>query len=247
MSVNHQIDLNTLHRGDELRSAGVIALDVRISKRSRRIYLKVGRNRHIELVLPQHHSLNSGISFVEQNHHWLLRTLSRIVDIQPTPDEPPQVIHLRALSREFDVVYKESSAKTTRIKEQGDRVIVHVGQDNLWRPALQRWLHKTAKEQLIPLLNQVSKNTGLSYNRVTIRGQNKRWGSCSAGGNLSINYKLLFLEPEYVEYLFVHELCHTRQMNHSKKYWSLVEQYIPDYHIYDKGLRRMMDRLPAWV
>jgi len=77
-----------------------------------------------------------------------------------------------------------------------------------------------------------------SYNKVSIRNQRSRWGSCSSKGNLSFNYKILFLPDELADYLVVHELCHLQEMNHSKKFWTLVEISTPDYRQRIRALRR---------
>lgn len=69
----------------------------------------------------------------------------------------------------------------------------------------------------------------ISYGRITIRNQRTRWGSCSSKGNLNFNC-LLMLCPEYViDYVVIHELCHRVEMNHSKRFWDLVEKAMPDY------------------
>ncbi|MDO8582032.1 MAG: M48 family metallopeptidase [bacterium] len=71
---------------------------------------------------------------------------------------------------------------------------------------------------------------------VLIRNQKSRWGSCSAKGNLNFNYKIVFLPEPLADYLIVHELCHLAEMNHSKRFWALVSQKIPEH----KTLRRQM-------
>jgi predicted metal-dependent hydrolase len=75
-----------------------------------------------------------------------------------------------------------------------------------------------------------------SYKRVSVRNQKTRWGSCSKTGTLSFSYRLLFVPPEVRDYVLVHELCHTKEMNHSRRFWELVAQSVPNY----KALRRQL-------
>lgn len=70
---------------------------------------------------------------------------------------------------------------------------------------------------------------GVSYNRVTIRAQKTRWGSCSARGNLNFNWKLILMPLEVLDYVVVHELAHRIEMNHSDRFWVQVEKILPDY------------------
>lgn len=76
-----------------------------------------------------------------------------------------------------------------------------------------------------------------SYKRVAIRNQRSRWGSCSTLGNLNFNYKILFLSPELVDYIIVHELCHLQEFNHSKQFWDLVARALPEYATHKRVLR----------
>jgi len=78
-----------------------------------------------------------------------------------------------------------------------------------------------------------------AFNRVTIKNHSTKWGSCSSKGNLNFNSKIILLPPEIADYIIVHELCHLREMNHSSRFWQLVEQVIPDYALRRRALRRI--------
>ncbi len=79
--------------------------------------------------------------------------------------------------------------------------------------------------------------TGGNYTSITIRDQKSRWGSCSSRGTLSFNYRLIFAPPKVLDYVVVHELCHLTHMNHSKDFWNMVEQIMPEYKVYKTWLR----------
>ncbi len=91
-----------------------------------------------------------------------------------------------------------------------------------------------ARELTLARLTYFNQFYNFKFNRVFIRNQKSRWGSCSSRRNLSFNYKIIFLPPPLADYLIVHELCHLGQMNHSPNFWHLVALQIPDY----KKLRR---------
>lgn len=101
-------------------------------------------------------------------------------------------------------------------------------------------VEKMAEEALAvipPRVQEYAAVLGVSYGRITIRNQKCRWGSCSAKGNLNFNC-ILVKVPEYVrDYVIVHELCHRMEMNHSEKFWKLVESVLPDYRERRKWLK----------
>ena len=84
---------------------------------------------------------------------------------------------------------------------------------------------------------------GVSYGRITIRNQRSRWGSCSTKGNLNFNCLLMLTPPEVIDSVIVHELCHRKEMNHSKAFYAEVLRVFPDYWKWDKWLKENGDKL----
>jgi len=85
---------------------------------------------------------------------------------------------------------------------------------------------RKAKALLQKRLNQLSREYSLPYNKLTIRNQKTRWGSCSCKNNISLNYKLVLLPEELLDYVLVHELVHTKIKNHGTRYWSKLDSLI---------------------
>lgn len=101
-------------------------------------------------------------------------------------------------------------------------------------------VEKMAEEALAvipPKVQEYAAVLGVSYGRITIRNQKSRWGSCSAKGNLNFNCLLVNVPEDVRDYVIVHELCHRMEMNHSEKFWKLVEGVLPDYRERRKWLK----------
>ena len=97
---------------------------------------------------------------------------------------------------------------------------------------MQQWLRKAvttalahrAKELLPPRLKMLAAENGFTYNGCTVRNVHSRWGSCSAGKNISLSIYLAQLPNELIDYVLLHELCHTVEMNHSERFWALMDK-----------------------
>lgn len=96
---------------------------------------------------------------------------------------------------------------------------------------------KQAREKITEYVDYYGRKMGVSYGRIAIREQKTCWGSCSSKKNLNFNWKLILMPPEIMEYVVVHELSHLFEMNHSKKFWKIVETYLPDYKVRRKWLK----------
>lgn len=96
-----------------------------------------------------------------------------------------------------------------------------------------------AKKLVKKSLERLNKHYGFEYDRITIRDQSSRWGSCSTNKTLSFNYRIVSLPEEIQDYIVVHELCHLAEMNHSFRFWNLVGQTIPNYKYLRKKLKSL--------
>ncbi len=110
------------------------------------------------------------------------------------------------------------------------------------RKLLRAWFKQQAAQTLPARLTDFAARLGVRPQRVQIRDQKKRWGSCSTAGDISLNWRLVLLPPELADYVLVHELCHLRHMNHSSEFWALVASLIPDY---GRRRERIADLQPA--
>ena len=98
-------------------------------------------------------------------------------------------------------------------------------------------LKAKAKKVIPDRVSAFSEIMGVDYGHISIRSQKTRWGSCSSKGNLNFNCLLMLVPPEVMDYVIVHELCHRREMNHSKAFWQEVEKFIPDYKSHVRWLK----------
>ncbi len=102
---------------------------------------------------------------------------------------------------------------------------------------------QAAKEYIPKRVAYYAELLDVTYATISIRDQKTRWGSCSSKGNLSFSWRLILAPPKVLDYVVVHELCHRKEMNHSPRFWALVESIIPDYKIHRKWLKENGEKL----
>ena len=106
------------------------------------------------------------------------------------------------------------------------------------RAALERWYRRRARAEIGARLDAATARAGSRYAGLTIRGQRTRWASCSSSGAMSFNWRLLLAPPEILEYVVEHEVCHLELMDHSPRFWALLESRVPDWRRHAGWLRR---------
>jgi len=124
----------------------------------------------------------------------------------------------------------------TKIK-LGHEFVEQINDQRIINRTLNHWCKQKAKSIFNNKLQQLAELHGFHYQRLSIRAQKTRWGSCSHKKNINLNCKLLFMPEEVVRYVMIHELCHTIEMNHSNRFWALVEECDPMYKTHKKTLK----------
>ena len=226
---------------------------IRESKKAKRVILKMSPQMELEVVIPRGYDRGRIPGLVAAKSEWIEKTGRKLSARQPMDADrcfPPDRIHFRALDRVVVVACRPEPGSALSLRETGpDRLTVEGRldhQDGL-RLLLQDWLKYQGRLHLIPMLERLSAATGLSCRMVQIRNQKARWGSCSRRGAISLNAKILFFPWEYARYILLHELAHTRHLNHSPRFWSLVEELEPRYRELEDQLKDAWQYVPYWA
>lgn len=223
---------------------------VRYSARAKRLILKVDAWGGVEVVAPQGVKDSAVALFVSKHAQWVSETQARVHARRTVPvqhGEVPQTVALAALDEQWRVVWQPEAIKGFRVRQATHELVVSGVAAEQVPGVLQAWLQRHATRQLLPWLAEVAAECGIDYAKAGVRAQRSRWGSCSSRGHISLNRNLLFLSPDVVRYLFVHELSHIEQANHSPRFWALVAEHMPDYKVYDRVLRHGWDHVPRWA
>jgi hypothetical protein len=215
--------------GDE-----TIVAVVRESARTRRLRMVVRAGRSVELTVPRRTSTRALRQFVSENSDWLGEKIAAARARQPLLGlVQPGTVWLAgerlAVERgrgEKSVANRNGS--TLRISGPPDQIA----------GAIDRWYRREARERIEDSVAREAARLGISYERVSIRDQRTRWGSCSSRGTLSFSWRLVLSPPAVLEYVVAHELLHVREPNHSRRFWALLDRHRPGWREEAAWLRR---------
>jgi len=230
------------------REVGV-AWNVRISRRARRMSMRVFPGGRVEVIVPQGAGLPAVERFVARHRDWAERRSQELLQLAPQAAErQPEAVKIRLLDRQWSIEYVPGRrVRAEQVGESMLRVHAPAVTDRHASQALVPWVTHLARHELAHRLRPLAAELGIDYSRMTVRRQRTRWGSCSTRGTISLNVCLLFQRPEVVRYLMIHELCHRRHMNHSQRFWSLVASFEPGWKPLDVELLQGWRHVPAWV
>ncbi|MDP8218963.1 MAG: SprT family zinc-dependent metalloprotease [Candidatus Theseobacter exili] len=225
------------------------------SKKARNVLLKISLKDGLTVTVPRGYNKRFIRSILLKKRIWIERKLEevkvqrKLMQIENKEHLPDRIL-LKAINEEWVVSYQHDNNDRFLVLENSPGFLVLTGQvDNKEesKKALRKWVRNKAINHFVPWIRRVSEENGLPFERVSVRNQCSRWGSCSAKKNISINQRLLFVPDYLVRYVFVHELCHTIAPDHSSRFWSLVEQKEPDYKKMNSELRNAWKTLPLWM
>jgi predicted metal-dependent hydrolase len=226
---------------------------VRISTRARYPRLTVTPRDGLVVVVPRRWRGDPSL-LVAEKAEWARTALGRVASQRALHAAGPEallphVIEVRAFGETLPVEYRETASATLSARSRDGAVVVSGRIDDApgCLAALDRWLDRIARDRLLPLLDRTAAENGLAYAGARVRHQRTRWGSCSARRTISLNRNLVFLPPALVRSILLHELAHTRVLNHSARFWTLLEALDPDARAHRALMREAHDFVPAWA
>lgn len=213
-------------------------MDYQIKRSSRSLSLRISINAKAEVIVSAPKFMPEFMirKFVEAQKTWIESNLAKVKKNQVTVETD----ELYIFDKKYQVIINDQADKMG-IFVRGEKIFVN----NLSKktPAkiaqqIEEFLKKTASKYIATRTQILAKKMGISYQRISLRQQSSRWGSCSSHGNLNFNWRLVHYPPTIIDYVIIHELAHRLEMNHSKKFWEIVKKHDSEYLIHKGQLRK---------
>jgi predicted metal-dependent hydrolase len=207
-----------------------LAYTIRRSPRARRIRVKVDPYDGVEVVIPQRATKREAQAAIRELRPWIDRRLAEARAAKERLEPPPGTVPFLGAH--------------LRVRPEAGRTRAHRKGEELWLPerdghaALERWYRAQARTEIAPRLAQATEALGRPHAALAIRNQRTRWGSCSSTGAMSFNWRLMLAPEPVLDYVVWHEACHLVVMDHSRRFWALVERHVPSYREHRSWLRR---------
>ena len=204
-----------------------VPVDIRRRKGTKRLRLSIGQHNQVIALVPWHTSDRKVANFIDEQSKWLEDQLSSAPKVYSLIQWLRQNPYLTASGDVFDVRIEISKRSVTDyVFEQGGAVLA-LRLPRVEEPHLRALVSRFAKDSLGCRVAYHSKRLGLKYGSLSVRDQSSRWGSCSARRCISLNWRLLLLNPALQDYVILHELAHLSEMNHSERFRTLLDYYDP--------------------
>lgn len=206
-----------------------IAYTVRRSARARRVRVNVHAHTGVEVVLPARAPERAAAAAISELRPWIERRLREAREVRERIAARAGTVPYLGLPLEL-----VPEVGRTRVRRDGQRLLVPAGDA---RPALERFYRRAARAEIAARLDRATALAGARYTALHIRAQRTRWASCSPSGSMSFNWRLMLAPERVLEYVVWHEVCHLHVLDHSRRFWSLLERHRPSYREEREWLR----------
>lgn len=208
---------------------GSVPLAVVHCRRSSNLRLVINRRGLVELRLPRPASLKRGLAFAHGQIDWIRSQLDCLPPACTLTDWLADGNGIAVCGKRWLVELEMGGGFSGVYPEPSRcRLRLHIAAAENRDACASRLLRWFASRSLPLRLESLAVTHGFRYQRSSVRNQKSRWGSCSSGGTISLNWRLLLLDSALQDYVMLHELCHLREMNHSRRFWNLLERVCPD-------------------
>ena len=201
---------------------------------SRNIKLRINKDGKIKVSLPKYIPYLVAKKFVKNNSSWIEKKLD-LLKFQKNK--------YYYLGNNIDLIKKESiNNKRLKYIFKNDRLIVQKNSINEFSDdeLFFGWLKIQAENYIPHRVKELADKYKFQFKGLQLKNLTSRWGSCSSKKILSFNVKLMYFNYDVIDYVIIHELCHLKEMNHSAKFWKLVNSIVPEYNVYRKELNKII-------
>jgi predicted metal-dependent hydrolase len=212
------------------------------SRRARQLWMKA--NVHgINVVVPINCETRDVVSFINSKKNWILKTTEYYGKFIDDYGQTYAKDSIYFLGTKYKLQIIKDKISSIMISEGLKIVTLHVLDKRKYSEDIKKWYTNKTAKIVSERLTMINCRLNLQYNKVVIRNQRSRWGSCSKKRNLNFNLFLAAFPPEVIDYVIIHELLHLKELNHSKKFWELVNAIDPHY----KNHRELLHRYGALI
>lgn len=224
-----------------------VSYRVRTSKRAKRISLRFSMSAGLEVVYPAGLRQPDPEALLLERSAWVRKAMARIRDAKANRRRREYRAGEEFLFRGASYRLKLDSAPSlTRIKvgladghlEVASPEAAPPATEAEIRDAIERFYRAQAQRYLPQRVEELARMHGFKFERVRVKNQKTRWGSCSAKRNINLNLRLMMAPDEAIDYVITHELCHLRELNHSPAFWAHVESCCPDFRIWKSWFKQ---------
>jgi predicted metal-dependent hydrolase len=203
---------------------------IRRSQRARRVRVTVDPDGSVTVTLPRRAPERAAKEAVQELAPWIARRRRVFARAAAEIARPAGTVPYLG-----EPLTLQPQPGRERVHRRGDVLLVPERDP---RPALERFYRRAARAEFRARLDAATARAGTRYTGLTIRGQRTRWASCSSEGAMSFNWRLLLAPVEILDYVVEHEVCHLEVMDHSPRFWALLESRVPEWRAHAAWLRR---------